>query len=130
MLSNPLKGYDPAEAPGVSTSGVVPAANGAEVTRSAVAIYTVAGDTMLAGEKAWRINVASKAKITGKGQQMGTDYTINGGSVGTGTAYVSSKGIYLGMDSVDNQDLTVVVEAAGLIIPVTTMTKTKVEKIN
>ena len=112
-----------------STSGTMPAANGAELNRSAVVTYLVTGDTTVAGEKAWRIAVASKAKITGKGQQMGTDFTIDGGSIGAGTTYVSSKGVYLGMNAVDNQDLIVTVEAAGLIIPVKTTTNTKVEKI-
>ena len=112
-----------------SSSSTVPAANGAMMTRNAQTTYTVLGDTTYDGEKAWRIGAETKAKIDGKGQQMGTDFTISGGSTSKATTYVSAKGVYLGTEGTENQDLTVTVDAAGLIIPVTSSTTIKIAKV-
>ena len=71
----------------------------------------------------------SKAKITGKGNQMGADFTIDGGSTGKGMSFVSQNGWFVGMDAQDNQELTVTVAAAGMLIPVVTTTNTKIERI-
>lgn len=107
----------------------IPTGNGAEITRNAIMTYTVKGDTMIAGQKAWKIELDSKAKLTGKGNQMGADFTIDGGSAGKGMTYISPNGWFVGLDASENQELTVTVEAAGMIIPVTTTTKTRVERL-
>lgn len=107
----------------------LPTANGAEVHRSAIVTYTVMGDTAIGGQKAWKIAIDSKAKITGKGNQMGADFTIDGGSAGKGMTYVSPNGWFVGVDAQETQELTVTVEAAGMVIPVVTTTRTKIERV-
>jgi hypothetical protein len=110
-------------------SGRIPAANGAEMNRSAIVTYTVLGDTTIAGQKSWKIGMESKAKITGKGNQQGADFTIDGGANGAGVTYVAPNGWFVGMDATENQELTVTVEAAGMVIPIVSATKTKVERL-
>ncbi len=107
----------------------MPTGNGAEIHRTAIMTYTVMGDTTIAGQKTWKIAMDSKAKITGKGNQMGADFTIDGGSTGKGMSFVSPNGWFVGMDAQDNQELTVTVAAAGMIIPVITTANTKIERI-
>lgn len=112
-----------------TTEAKMPTGNGAELTRNAIITYTVQGDTTIAGQKTWKIELDSRAKITGKGNQMGADFTIDGGSAGKGMTYIATNGWFVGMDASENQELTVTVEAAGMVIPVTTTTKTRVERI-
>lgn len=112
-----------------TTEATMPTGNGAQLTRNAIVTYTVSGDTTIAGEKTWKIAMDSKAKITGKGNQMGADFTIDGGSAGKGMTYVAPNGWFVGLDASENQDLMVTVEAAGMMIPVTTTTRTRIERL-
>jgi hypothetical protein len=112
-----------------TVDAVLPAANGAELRRTAEVTYTVLGDTAMAGGKAWKVGMESKAKISGKGSQMGTDFTIEGGSTSSGVTYIAPNGWFLGAEGSENQELLVSVEAAGMLIPINSKTKTSVEKI-
>lgn len=112
-----------------SSNASMPAANGAQMNRSSHTKYTVLGDTTYAGEKAWRIGSETQAKISGKGSQMGSDFTIDGGSTSKAVTYVSAKGVYLGTEGTESQELTVTVEAAGMLIPVTSSTTIKVSRV-
>lgn len=107
----------------------MPMSNGVELSRSAIVNYAVLGDTTIAGQKVWKISMESKAKVAGKGSQGGADFTIDGGATGHGMTYVAPDGWFVGMDASEQQELAVTVAAVGMIIPVTTSSTTKVERI-
>jgi hypothetical protein len=90
----------------------------ADVTSAGVVSYTLAGDTVVAGASAWKIVGVVSSKVTGKGNRMGTDYTITGDVKGTITSVVSAAGVLLGQFSESESNLSVNVEAAGMTIPI------------
>lgn len=107
----------------------MPMSNGVELSRNAIVNYAVLGDTTIAGQKVWKISMESKARVAGKGSQGGADFTIDGGASGHGMTYVAPDGWFVGMDASEKQELAVTVAAVGMIIPVTTSSSTKVERI-
>ena len=103
--------------------------NDADVTTETVVQYTLAGDTVVAGQRAWRIDGVSVSKVTGHGNRNGADYSISGEVKGTVTAVVSVAGVLLGESSEGDANLTVAVDAAGITIPIAQKTSTKLEKL-
>ena len=101
----------------------------ADVTAESVVNYTLAGDTMVAGTRAWKVTSVSATKITGKGSRMGSDYTIAGDVKGTGTSVVSTAGILLGQFSESNSNLSVDVPAAQMTIPIVQHVNVQVDKV-
>jgi hypothetical protein len=101
----------------------------AEVTTSTAAAYTLAGDTLVAGVKAWKITATSASKVTGHGNRMGADYSITGDVKGLVTAVVSTAGVLLGEASDAESNLTVTVESAGMTIPIVQKTSTRIDKL-
>lgn len=113
----------------VDSSTVVTKQNDSEVTTTTVVTFTLAGDTTVAGMKAWKVGGASAGNLTGTGNRMGTDYAITGDVKGVSTSLVSVTGILLGITSDSDSNLTVTVESAGMTIPIVQKTTTKVEKL-
>jgi hypothetical protein len=113
----------------VDSSSSTTSQNGADVTTNTVVTYTFAGDTSVAGAKAWKITGASVGKVSGKGNMQGSDFTIEGDVKGLTTSVVSTAGILLGQSGDSDSNLTVTVEAAGLVIPITQKTTAKVDKL-
>lgn len=101
----------------------------ADVTAESVLNFTLEGDTVVAGTTAWKIVSISATKVTGKGNRMGTDYTIAGDVKGTTTSVVSTAGAFLGQFSDTDSNLTVNVESAGMSIPIVQHSTAKVERV-
>jgi hypothetical protein len=101
----------------------------ADVTAESVLNFTLAGDTVVAGTNAWKIVSVSVTKVTGKGNRMGTDYSMSGDVKGTTTSLVSAAGAFLGQFSETDSNLTVNVESAGMTIPIVQHSTAKVERM-
>ena len=101
----------------------------ADLTSQSVVNYTLAGDTMVAGTKAWKVVGVSATKINGKGSRMGSDYTIDGDVKGTMTAVVSTAGILLGQVSESDTNISVNVPAAQMTIPIVQHGTVQVDKL-
>ena len=101
----------------------------ATITSESVITYTFAGDTVLAGAKAWKITGVGATKLSGSGNQQGADYTIKGTAKTTLTAVVSAGGVLLGGSSDADSNLSVNVEAAGMTIPIVQHAAVKIEKL-
>lgn len=86
---------------------------GMEVSRTVVADYRVAGDTMVAGEKAYRITRRSTMKAAGSGTANGSAVGLTSASTSDATLLVSAKGVYLAGDAKDDIDLKVTIGAQG-----------------
>jgi len=103
--------------------------NDADVTTTTTVSYTLAGDTTVNGATAWKITGVSTSKLEGKGNRMGTDYSLKGTVKGQSTSVVSSAGILIGETAESDSLLTVNVEAAGMTIPIAQKTSTKIERL-
>jgi hypothetical protein len=101
----------------------------ADITSETVVNYTLAGDTAVAGARAWKVVGIAATKLTGKGNRMGADYTIAGDVKGTITSVVSAAGVLLGQFSESDSNLTVEVEAAGMTIPIAQHATVRVDKV-
>jgi hypothetical protein len=113
----------------VDSSTIVTKQNDAEVTAATAVTFTLAGDTTVAGVKAWKIVGASAGKLSGTGNRMGTDYTLTGDVKGISTSLVSMTGMLLGVTVDSDTNLTATVESAGMTIPIVQKTTTKIEKL-
>ena len=100
-----------------------------EVTTSTMSTYVLAGDTVMAGGRAWKVTGTSVSKLTGHGNRMGTDYSLTGDVKGQVTAVVSMTGVLLGETSESDSNISVTVEAAGMTIPIVQKTSATVEKL-
>jgi hypothetical protein len=94
-------------------------ANGAEVTQTTLFKYRLAGDTAVEGTKAWKIAADSKTTVKGQGNMQGQNFSIEGSGTGSGVHVISADGKYLGRSGKDETNLTVTVDAMGMVIPIT-----------
>ena len=100
-----------------------------DVTTTTVATYTLAGDTTVAGQPAWKIISTSASTVTGVGIQMGSAYTLEGNVKGQGIAVLSAGGVLLGITSNSETRINVVVAAANMTIPITTTQTARIDKL-
>ena len=107
------------------TSDVVQA-NGSKVKAILVLTYTMAGDSLVGGRKAFKLTYTATASLSGQGSQQGNDFTIEGKTTGKGVAVIASTGQYLGREGSEEANLTVTVEAAGIVIPITQSATVKI----
>lgn len=131
-----LKRFVPALRPGLkvgstwsdsSTTSFAQA--GAQIDNTTLTNYRIERDTTIGGEAAWIVSYTSDAKISGKGNQQGADFLIEGTGKGTGMHFLGKKGLYLGRTDTEESNMTITVEAAGLVIPVITASQSKVELV-
>jgi hypothetical protein len=71
---------------------------GIAISRTRITSFRVLGDTVIDGERAWRVQRNAQTTMTGTGTAMGTPMSYEGASVGTGTLFLSQGGRYLGAD--------------------------------
>lgn len=103
---------------------------GLEIARKVVTVYRVAGDTTYDGEKSWRIERNATVTLSGSGSTMGQALTLEGGSTGTGSYYISTAGTLLGANLTDAVKSKVTVVSQGVDITssqtqTTTIARTK-----
>ena len=99
-----------------------------DVTTTTVAT-SLAGDTTVAEQKAWKIISTSASTVTGVGIQMGSAYTLEGNVKGQGIAVLSAGGVLLGITSNSETRINVVVAAANMTIPITTTQTARIDKL-
>ena len=69
---------------------------GSDVTERTITTTTIEGDTVFAGQKAWRIRRDTETQVAGVMLQQGLSLQESGGGTGTGYFYISKAGVYLG----------------------------------
>lgn len=109
-----------------TVSGDIVQANGAKIKQTAIISYTMAGDSLVDGRKAFKLTYTAAASMTGTGSIQGNDFTIEGKTTGKGVALIASSGQYLGREGTEDANLTVNVEAAGIVVPITQTAQVKV----
>ena len=67
--------------------------------------------------RAMRVEVTSDFKIHGNGQQMGQSFEVNGSGARSGIDYIAIDGRFLGSESRDSTNLTIVLPMQSLTIP-------------
>ena len=90
---------------------------GASITTHAANQRTAAAWEDHAGSRALRLESTSSYRFNGSGQQSGNPFTIDGSGAGTGFAYLSSDGRYLGGEQRDSATLTIDLQVQGISIP-------------
>ena len=112
-----------------TSNSVVTQGSGAQIKATTVTNYTLVGDTTFDGQKSWKVQHDVVTTLAGKGTQQGTEFSMEGTSKGGGMSYFSLAGVYIGRTSREETNLTVTVESAGLVIPVTQASTVKVSLI-
>jgi len=102
---------------------------GIDVDRRVIAVYTVAGDTTVGGEKGWKLGLASNTTMSGSGAAQGQPMTMEGTSTGKGTIVVTQKGVFLGGESTEDVNLKIVLAANGMEVGITQAAMTKLAKV-
>ena len=90
---------------------------GSSITTHSANQRTAAAWEDHAGSRALRLESTSSYRFNGSGQQSGNAFTIDGSGVGTGFAYLSSDGRYLGGEQRDSATLTIDLQVQGITIP-------------
>jgi hypothetical protein len=103
--------------------------NGMSVDRRVVATYTVAGDTTVQGQKAWKLTRETSTTMSGGGAPQGQMMSMEGTATGKGVLVVSQSGVYLGGQSEDHASIKVTLTAQAMDVAITTTTNTSIEKV-
>ncbi|HVB32302.1 MAG TPA: hypothetical protein VNE60_12300 [Gemmatimonadaceae bacterium] len=104
--------------------------NGVDVEKTVVSVYTVAGDTSVAGGKAWKVTRNSTAVTSGKGTMQGQAMTLEGSSKGTGLLLITPAGAFLGSTGTEDAKAKITLTDAGVEVNVGTNATSKVERVN
>jgi hypothetical protein len=102
---------------------------GIDGTTTTVITYTVAGDTTVHGQKAWRVQQEGTLTMSGMGAAQGTDVAMSGTGTIAGVVLVGQSGVLLGADTQQSQNLTVEVPAANMSIPIMNKVTTKIQHV-
>ena len=103
--------------------------SGIDLDRRSVSKFTVVGDTIVAGEKAWRIARETVTSLSGSGTAQGQPMSMEGVSNSKGTVFVSQKGVFVGSQSEDQANIKIVLAANGMEVTVNTTANNRVEKV-
>lgn len=79
---------------------------GFAITTTTVTTSRVTGDTVLAGQRAWRVERHAEVAQTGTGTEAGQPIQMTGTGTINGVHYVSPTGVYLGSQSTQTSDIT------------------------
>lgn len=104
-------------------------ANGLDITAQTITTSTIVGDSMVAGQKVWKVQRVSNTTLTGSGNQGGQAMVLEGKGVGNATELLTPRGLYVGSEGTTNVDMTVSVPGVGMTIPVTQHVTAKVEMV-
>lgn len=98
---------------------------GVPIERRTITVSTVAGDTAVAGERAWRIDRTADVSFTGTGTLQGQQLTLDGSSVARGHILVGRSGRYLG--SVQTDSVTTNFSSGAMAFSIRQTQETRVE---
>ena len=100
-----------------SSSGKV-TQQGMQVDRTIRSSYTVTGDTVVDGTRAWRLQRHTAVTAAGAGTANGTAVTLASSTAGEATLLISPDGRYLGATSRDDVDLKLTLSTQGIQIDI------------
>ena len=100
---------------------------GIDIKSDVVVAYTLAGDTTVAGQKAWRITRAGTITATGSGNTQGQAVIVEQSGKLDGSSWVSSAGRFLGSHASQTMSGKITLPAAGMEIPQSQKVTTTVE---
>ncbi|HUO53074.1 MAG TPA: hypothetical protein VMT93_11170 [Gemmatimonadaceae bacterium] len=87
-----------------------------DITERTVTTTRIDGDTLYAGEKAWRVRRTTEVTVSGFTIQDGKALQVSGGGGGAGTFYLSVKGVYLGAVTRSTTNTTITLPDGGAIV--------------
>ncbi|MEO6529168.1 MAG: hypothetical protein ABIP93_21290 [Gemmatimonadaceae bacterium] len=102
---------------------------GMDVDRTMVSNFTVEGDTMIGGVKAYKVARVSSVKAAGSGTSQGVPVSMESSSTSNGTFFLSDSGVFLGATSDDDMNLKLKILAQGAEISMKQSARTKIEPI-
>jgi hypothetical protein len=102
---------------------------GMDLDRTTVSNYTVAGDTTIGGEKAYRVKRITSVKAAGSGSMQGTPVSMASTGSSNGAFFITPKGVYLGAVSTDDVDLKITILAQNVEIIIKQNSTSKTEAI-
>jgi len=100
---------------------------GLNVTTRTVTTSTVAGDTTIAGQRAWRIERSSVIEGKGTGTEAGRPLRLRNDGTISGTHYLSMSGVYLRSASTQRSELLLSVSENEVSSPIVQTIKSNVE---
>jgi hypothetical protein len=101
----------------------------ATFTMRTVTNYTAPGTEARGGVKALKVQAAYSAARTGTVHNPQGEMNIEGNGTGTGTYYVGTDGRFLGGESKDSTNLSVVAPFAPAPIPITSTTRMTITRL-
>jgi hypothetical protein len=111
-----------------STTGKVDQ-QGLQVDRTIIADYTVAGDTTVDGEKAFKVLRHTTTKAAGTGAPNGSSVSLQSSTSSDARFVLTPRGVYLGSASNDDIDLKLTIVAQGAEINVKQKAVQTVQKV-
>lgn len=112
-----------------TTSGKI-RQQGMDVDRTIVSHFTVEGDTMIGGVKAYKVARVSLVKAAGSGTSQGVPVSMESNSTSNGRFFLSDGGLFLGATSEDDMNLKLKILAQGAEISIKQSAQTKIEPIH
>lgn len=102
---------------------------GLDLDRNTVTAYKVAGDTMIAGERAFRIDRTTSVKAAGSGTMQGTPISMESVSSSSGAFFMTPKGVFLGGNNADDVDVKITILAQNVEVNIKQKGQTRIEAI-
>lgn len=102
---------------------------GMDLDRTSVSNYTVAGDTTIGGEKAYRVKRITAVTIAGSGSMQGSPVSMASTGSGNGAFFITPKGVYLGGAWADDVDVKITILAQNAEIIIKQNSTSRVEAI-
>ncbi|HEX5436955.1 MAG TPA: hypothetical protein VFW98_07345 [Gemmatimonadaceae bacterium] len=108
------------------TNSTAPDSSGQGVTSKTITTSRVLGDTVYAGQRAWRVARTVGTTLDGSTTEGGQQLSVTGKGNGSGMFYVSHAGVYLGSTMKQNTSMTIS-GAGGMTVPITQTGVSKIE---
>jgi len=106
-----------------------PKQGGMSLDRQVISHYTVAGDSTVGGEAAWKIARDLTGTASGSGAPQGQNVVFESTSTGKGLIVISKRGVLLGGESEEVMTAKATLTANSMEIGIKTTTTTKVQKV-
>lgn len=113
----------------VDTLKDMPKQMGMELERVIISSFRVVGDSMVDGERAWKVQRETSTSAKGSGSPQGQPITVEATGAGTGTLLFAHSGLLLGGLNEDQTTGKIVATTSGMEFGVVTTTTTRVVKI-
>lgn len=102
---------------------------GMELERVIISSFRVVGDSMVDGERAWKVERETSTSAKGSGSPQGQPITVEATGAGKGTLLFAHSGLLLGGQNEDQTTGKIVATMSGMELGVVTTTTTRVVKV-